>query len=185
MFTGTRHRPVPSITSMHVLIATSGVLSPASVVDFCRRLVRPEGHVTVTTVIEVPRTFLDELRSDRWHPLDDDARKPWTAADEVVVERYVEERGRRICEPLVRALVAEGVACQAVYLEGEDPAATISGLANKLDIDVVLLGATRPIFDQASWESVSARVILECAKPVLVLPPPPKIAAVTNDAEDT
>ncbi len=169
---------------MHVLIATSGVLNPASVVEFCRRLVAPEGHVTVATVIEVPRTFLDELRSDRWHPLDDDAPKPWAASDEVVVERYVEERGRRICEPLLRALVAEGVACQAVYLEGEDPAATISGLANKLDIDIVILGATRPIFDEGSWESVSARVTLECAKPVLVLPPPPKPGIpVADDSE--
>lgn len=169
-------------TAMHVLIATSGVLSPGSVVEFCRRLVTPQGHVTVATVIEVPRTFLDELRSDRWHPLDsEEMAKPWTAADEVVVERYVEERGRRICEPLVRALVAEGISTQAVYLEGEDPAATISGLANKLDVDVVIMGATRPIFDQASWESVSARVTLECAKPVLVLPPPPKQGVVITD----
>lgn len=178
---GTSTLGAPTICVMHVLIATSGVLSPGSVVEFCRRLVTPEGHVTVATVIEVPRTFLDELRSDRWHPLDDDGAKPWTAADDVVVERYVEERGRRICEPLVRALIAEGIATQAVYLEGEDPAATISGLANKLDIDIVIMGATRPIFDQASWESVSARVTLECAKPVLVLPPPPKLGAVIAD----
>ena len=167
---------------MHVLIATSGVLRPESVVEFCRRLVSPDGHVTVTTVIEVPRSFLEELRSDRWHPLADGTHTAWTSADDAVVERYVAERGRRMCEPLVRALTAEGLATEAVYLEGEDPSSTISGLAGKLDVDVVIMGATRPIFDQASWESVSARVTLECAKPVLVLPPPPKVM-VTADPE--
>jgi nucleotide-binding universal stress UspA family protein len=169
---------------MHVLIATSGVLSPDSVVNFCRRLVSPDGHVTVTTVIEVPRSFLEELRSDRWHPLADGAHPAWTSADDAVVERYVAERGRRICEPLVRALTAEGLSTEAVYLEGEDPSATISGLASKLDVDIVIMGATRPIFDQASWESVSARVTLECTKPVLVLPPPPKLMVATDTQDD-
>jgi len=169
---------------MHVLVATSGVLNPSSVVEFCRRLVTPDGHVTVTTVIEVPRPFLDELRTDRWHPLDETSPRPWTTADEVVVERYVEERGRRICEPLVRALLAEQIPCESVYLEGEEPAATISGLATKLDIDVLIMGATRRIFQRESWESVSARVTLECAKPVLVLPPPAKPSThVTDDTE--
>lgn len=168
---------------MHVLIATSGVLSPGSVVNFCRKLVPPDGRVTVTTVIEVPRSFLEELRSDRWNPLEDGTHVAWTAADDAVVERYVTERGRRICEPLVRALVAEGIDTEAVYLEGEDPSSTISGLANKLDVDIVIMGATRPIFDQASWESVSARVILECAKPVLVLPPPTRLTAAAADED--
>ncbi len=168
---------------MHALVATSGVLNPAAVVDFTRRLVGEDGKVTVTTVIEVPRSFLDELRSERWHPLEAGSTAAWTSADDAVVERYVEERGRRMCEPLVRALLAEGMTAEAVYLEGEDPAATISGLANKLDADVVVMGATRPIFDQSAWESVSARVTLECAKPVLVLPTPPSRSA-TSTHED-
>ena len=158
---------------MHALIATSGVLNPAAVVDFSRRLVGVDGKITVTTVIEVPRSFLDDLRSERWHPLEAGSAAVWTSADDAVVERYVEERGRRICEPLVRALAGEGMPAEAVYLEGEDPATTLSGLATKLDVDVVIMGATRPIFDQSAWESVSARVMLECAKPVLVLPTPP------------
>ena len=48
---------------------------------------------------------------------------------------------------------------------------------SKLDVDIVVMGATRPIFDQSAWESVSARVTLECNKPVLVLPPPTRPVA--------
>jgi nucleotide-binding universal stress UspA family protein len=169
---------------MHVLIATSGVLSPASSVEFVKRLIGDDGRVTVTTVIEVPRSFLDELRSDRWHPLDDGSLPVWTSESDAVVDRYVEERGRRICEPVVRAMRAERIETDAIYLEGEDPAATISGLASKLDADIVVMGATRPIFDQSAWESVSARVTLECNKPVLVLPPPTRpVAGPTLPAE--
>lgn len=168
---------------MHVLIATSGVLSPASALEFVRLLIGDEGRVTVTTVIEVPRSFLDELRSDRWHPLDDASQPVWTSENDAVVDRYVEERGRRICEPVVRALHADRIPTDVVYLEGEDPAATISGLASKLDIDIVVMGATRPIFDQSAWESVSARVTLECNKPVLVLPPPPRTVITPGTAD--
>ncbi len=171
---------------MHVLIATSGVLSPTLAVRFVSRLLAGEGRATVTTVIEVPRSFLDELRSDEWHPLQDGASPLWTSEDDAVVDRYVEERGRRICEPVLRTFVAAGIETEAVYLEGEDPAATISGLANKLDADIVVMGATRPIFDQSAWESVSARVTLECNKPVLVLPPPPRtIAPPIDETEPT
>lgn len=172
---------------MHILVATSGVLSPSSAVDFVGRLLDDaDGEVTVTTVIEVPRTFLDDLRSERWHPLQLGSEPVWTPQDDAVVDRYVEERGRRICEPVVRAMAAAGITTNVVYLEGEDPAATISGLANKLEVDIVVMGATRPIFDQSAWESVSARVTLECNKPVLVLPPPtrPSVTGVTEDDED-
>ncbi|MBA2336593.1 MAG: universal stress protein [Acidimicrobiia bacterium] len=164
---------------MHVLIATSGVLGADQVVEFTRRLIGGDGKVTVTTVIEVPRSFLDQLGADDWNAAGSDARPSPT--QESVVERYVEERGRRMCEPLLNALEGEGIPAASVYLEGEDPAATISGLATKLEADVVLLGATRPIFHQSAWESVSARVTLECARPVLVLPPPVRVEAPEED----
>ncbi|HSF85552.1 MAG TPA: universal stress protein [Acidimicrobiia bacterium] len=170
---------------MHILVATSGVLSPASAVEFVSRLLDDGGHVTVTTVIEVPRTFLDDLRSERWHPMQHGSEPMWTLHDDAVVDRYVEERGRRICEPVVKALTASGIKTEAEYLEGEDPAATISGLANKLEVDMVVMGATRPIFDQSAWESVSARVTLECNKPVLVLPPPVRTTVPTMGEPDS
>ena len=47
---------------MHVLIATTGVLSPSPVVEFTKHLIGEDGKVSVTTVIGVPRPFLELLR---------------------------------------------------------------------------------------------------------------------------
>lgn len=155
---------------MHVLVATTGVLSPGPVVEFVKRLVGDNGRCTVTTVIEVPRSFLEELRGDTWHPLEDGSSASWTDAEDALIARYVDERGRRLTEPLVAALGASNIESKAIYREGEDPAVTISRLAKDIDAGVIVLGATRQIFDQSAWESVSARVMLESGRPVLVVP---------------
>lgn len=155
---------------MHVLIATTGALPPAPVARFTKRLAG-DGKVTVTTVVGIPSSFLDVLRSEEWHPLsagdDDTSRK---SQEETLVSRYVEERGRKLTDPVVAALRAEGLDASTVFLEGEDPAAVISRAAEELDVDVVVLGATRMIFNE--WESVSARVMIESRRPVLVVPAP-------------
>ncbi len=168
---------------MHVLIATTGALSPEPAVDFTRRLIGEHGRASVTTVIEVPRSFLDQLREEGWHPLgsmepDDGGREE----DDAVIRRYVEERGRHLTEPIVSALRAAGVESESVYLEGTDPAVSISELANEIDADLVVLGSTRRIFDQTAWESVSARVMIESGRPVLVVPP--GIGAPASDKKD-
>ena len=152
-----------------MLIATTGVLSPDSAVEFTRHLIGSDGKVTVTTVIEVPHGFLDTLRSEGWHPLTEEF--PDNDSDEVIMHRYVEERGRRLTEPICAALRAAGLESRTLYREGNDPARAISQLAEEVGADVVMLGATRQIFDQSAWESVSARVMIESGRPVLVLPP--------------
>ena len=154
---------------MHVLIATTGVLSPEPAVEFTRHLLGEEGRVTVTTVIEVPRGFLDTLRSEGWHPLTEEFESD--DSDDAIMQRYVEERGRRLTDPICVALRTAGLDSSTVFREGADPALAISQLAEELEVDVVLLGATRQIFDQSAWESVSARVMIESGRPVLVLPP--------------
>ncbi|MGD2051721.1 MAG: universal stress protein [Acidimicrobiia bacterium] len=166
---------------MHVLIATTGVLSPDPAVEFSGKLIRGGGKVTVTTVIEVPRSFLDALRSEGWHPLDE-AHGTGPAADDALLARYVEERGRRLTDPIVTALKAAGIEAKAIFREGDDPARAISQLADEVAADVVVLGATRKIFDQSAWESVSARIMIESGRPVLVLPPPQR-DTVPNDTD--
>lgn len=146
---------------MHVLIATTGVLSPDPVVDFTRQLLGQHGRVTVITVIEVPRDFLETV--DRSQPED----------DETAAAAYLEERGRRLVESVTSALESARIPYEVRMLEGTDPAVAISKAANDLDADVVVLGATRPIFNKDAWESVSARVMLESGRPVLVLPGAP------------
>jgi nucleotide-binding universal stress UspA family protein len=153
------------LTSMHVLVATAGALNPEPVVEFARHLVGGTGYVTVLTVIEVPHSFLEDLNSDDWHPLHDD-RQP----EANVAAKYLEERGKRLTEPLRQALQTARIPCEVVIIEGTDAAVSISTAADELRADVVLLGATKQIFNQDAWESISARVMLESGRPVLVLP---------------
>lgn len=151
---------------MHMLIATSGVLSPDPVVEFTRRLLGQNGRVTLITVIEVPRAFLEDLRASDGHSTMSEDEQ------EEAVSGYLDERGRKIVEPVRVALESARIPSQVHFVEGGDAAVAISHAANALDADVVVLGATRPIFDREAWESVSARVMLESGRPVLVVPAP-------------
>ena len=137
---------------MRMLIATAGVLSPDPVAYFAERLVGSEGSVRVITVIEVPRSFLDQIRGEVWHPLSDSPS--WSTEEDALIARYVEERGHRLTDPLLAALRARGIEATVTYLEGEDPADTILAAAEEMRADVVVLGATKHLF--AEWESVSA-----------------------------
>lgn len=154
---------------MRVLIATAGVLGPEGVARIVQRLTSGDGEVVIITVIEVPRSFLDEIRSDEWHPLTED-RATWSHAEDAVIARYVEERGARLTEPMVAALAACGVTARVEFLEGEDPAATILAAADRVEADVVVVGATKRLFDETQWESVATRVVRDARRPVLVVP---------------
>jgi nucleotide-binding universal stress UspA family protein len=152
-----------------MLIATAGVLSPEPVAEFAECLAGDDASaVAVITVIEVPRSFLDTIRSEQWHPLTD-GTSDWSDEEDAVIERYVTERGQRLAEPVLAALRSRGLEPSARYLEGEDPASTIIAEADGMDADLVVLGATRQLFDD--WESVSARVMRDVDRPVLVMPP--------------
>lgn len=153
---------------MHVLVATAGALNPQPVVDFSRHLIGGTGSVTIATVVEVPRSFLEEINRVDWHPLRDstDVATP----DDAVITEYLEERAMRVTEPLRLALEQAMIPCDLLVLEGDDPAEAISRAASALNVDVVVLGATKQIFDRDAWESVSSKVMLESGKAVLVVP---------------
>lgn len=151
---------------MHVLIATSGALNPEPTVEFTRHLLGQNARVTLITVIEVPRAFLEDLDASDGRPFaSEDGR-------EEAVDRYLEERGRKTVEPLRVALDAARIPWEVRFVEGDDAASGIINAADTLDADVVILGATRPIFDREAWESISARVMLESGRTVLVVPAP-------------
>ena len=151
---------------MHMLIATSGVLSPDLVVDFTRHLLGQNGRVTLMTVIEVPRAFLDDL-----HVSEGRGAASGDEQEEAVAG-YLSERGRKIVEPIRAALESAQIPSEVRFVEGADAAAAISETAGTLEADIVVLGATRSIFNREAWESVSARVMLESDRPVLVVPAP-------------
>jgi len=164
---------------MHMLIATSGVLSPDPVVDFTRHLLGQNGRVTLITVIEVPRAFLDDLH------VSEGRGSASSSEQEEAVAAYLDERGRKIVEPIRAALESARIPSQIRFVEGNDAATAISEAAATLDADIVVLGATRSIFNREAWESVSARVMLESERPVLVVPAPQRDDPQPGHREDS
>lgn len=156
------------------MVATAGVLPPEPVADLTEQLLGHHGTVTVVTVIEVPHTFLDAIRAEEWRPLTED-QPAWPSDERALVARYVDERGHRLVDPILAALRARGIHGQSLFLESRDAARAIVQAAEELGADVIMLGATRAIFDESSWESVAARVIREARRPVVVIPPPQRV----------
>ncbi len=125
--------------------------------------------LTVMTVIQVPRTFLDALDDEDRRSLlaDDDKGDP-----EAKAAAYLEERGRRAVEPIVAALNAEGLSASVRFVEGDDPAEAIIRTADDFEADMVVMGATRRLFTEEAWRSVSARVMEKSLRPMLLVPGP-------------
>lgn len=154
---------------MRILIATTGVLPATPVAELCNRLKGDEGQVTVMTVIRVPRSFLDELEPDVRRSFLDDSPLESSDAEEKAA-RYLEERGKRKVEPIVAALQASGIEAKISYVEGDDPAEAIITTAERVEAQLVMMGATRRLFTEEAWRSVSARVMDKSHLPVLLVP---------------
>lgn len=157
---------------MHILIATAGALPPGPVADLTERILAGDGQVSVLTVIEVPRSFLDGLESEPWHPFDDDQETGDQQA--AVVDRYVDERGRKLVEPVLAALRARGIAADGIFVEGTDRAAAICDTAEQVDAELIIMGATRKLFGEDAWESISNEVMRRTRLPLLLVPGVPR-----------
>lgn len=154
---------------MHLLVATTGVLRPTAVVDLCHRLLGAEGRVTVMTVIEVPRTFLQAMDDEERRSFLDD--RSWeTDTAQMMALGYLEERGRRAVEPIVTALRAAGREPAVTFVEGDDPAEAIVSKAESIGADLIVMGATRRLFGEEAWASVSARVMERTHVPLVLVP---------------
>jgi len=156
---------------VRILIATTGVLPATPVSEMCKRLFDDDNAVTVMTVIRVPRTFLDSLEDEARRSFLDDAVDTPKAAEEKAA-RYLEERGQKVVQPIVAALVAEGFEPEVRFVEGDDPAEAIIETAEDVGAEIVMMGATRRLFTEEAWRSVSARVIDTSHLPVLLVPGP-------------
>lgn len=154
---------------MRILIATTGVLPPVPVADLCKRLGGDDGAYSVMTVIRVPRTFLDALDDeDRRSLLADDER----GDPEAKASAYLEERGRRAVEPIIASLNAAGLEATVRFVEGDDPAEAIIRTAEDFEADMLVMGATRRLFTEEAWRSVSSRVMEQSQRPILLVPGP-------------
>ncbi len=154
---------------MRILVATTGVLPAAPVAEFCKMLIGDQGPVTVMTVVRVPRSFLESLDDTVRRSFLDDSPDDSEAAEEKAA-RYLEERGRRAVDPICAALAAEAIESEVRFVEGDDPAEAIIETAEDMGADLVMLGATRRLFTEEAWRSVSARVMVNSRLPVLLVP---------------
>jgi nucleotide-binding universal stress UspA family protein len=153
---------------VRILIATTGVLPAGPVSELCARLSDDSSEVTVMTVIRIPRTFLDSLDDDVRRSFLDDSTSDATPEQKAAI--YLEERGRRVVAPIVAALQAEGIEASARFVDGDDPAVAIIATAEDVGAEIVMMGATRRLFTEEAWGSVSARVIDTSHLPVLLVP---------------
>lgn len=154
---------------MRILIATTGVLPAAPTAEFCRQLIGDESSVSVMTVIQVPRSFLEALDDDVRRSFLDDSPDEGSTAEEKAAN-YLEERGRRAVDPICAALAAEDIDCDIHFVEGDDPAEAIIQTAQSVNAEMVVMGATRRLFTEEAWRSVSARVMVNSHLPVLLVP---------------
>lgn len=154
---------------MRILVATTGVLPAAPVAEFCERLIGKDPQVTVMTVVRVPRSFLEALDDDVRRSFLDDYPDESVAAEEKAA-RYLEERGQRAVDPICASLAAAGIDSDVRFVEGDDPAQAIIDTAADAHAEMVIMGATRRLFTEEAWRSVSARVMVNSHLPVLLVP---------------
>jgi nucleotide-binding universal stress UspA family protein len=121
------------------------------------------------TVVRVPRSFLELLDDDVRRSFLDDS--PIGSSDaEAKAARYLEERGQKAVEPIIAALQAAGMESEVRFVEGDDPAEAIINTAEDVGAELVMMGATRRLFTEEAWRSVSARVMDKSHLPVLLVP---------------
>jgi len=152
---------------VNILIATAGVLPTSPVADLILKILPADGRVSVVTVIEVPRSFLDGLESESWHPFSDEGDR--SDRESALVDRYVEERGSKLIEPVMAALRSRGIEAAGLFVEGSDRAAAICETAEKTEADLILMGATRRLFGEGSWESITSQVMQRTHIPLLLV----------------
>ena len=152
---------------VQVLIATAGVLPPDPVADLVTQIAGADGQVTVMTVVEVPRGFLASTDDERRYFLNEESD---SSKNELKAARYLEERGRRVVDPIIAAFRARGRPATPLLVEGSDPARAIVETAAKVGASLIVMGATRPLFTEESWGSVSAGVMQRTQCPLLLVP---------------
>jgi len=169
---------------MHVLVATDGTLDIDTTSKFAVSLAGPDGKITVLTVVEVPRAFLGDMRTQWGAPetfgvLTDDeyvetpavprqAPRSWPG-DDAMIARYLDDKLELYVTPLVEALVGAGANAAGRVVESENVAGTILDQIESLEADVVVIGAHGQGLFQGLIGSTGTKVVRRSSGPVLLL----------------
>ena len=140
---------------MQIIIATDGDLNPETSAEMAGRLFEAGDTVTLTTVVEVPRTLLTELRSFYRTPppqasIDEDHEyvgqptggtlsSQWPG-DDAMIARYVDDQTTKRLAAVRTALESRGITPVVIVRESDSPSSAVLELVGELNADVLLIG---------------------------------------------
>ena len=157
---------------MHILVTTAGVLPPEPVADFVEALTRSDGRATVMNVVQTPPEFLEELAARDWRPFGSSDGTVTNLETNSEARLYVRERGEKMVAPVVAALRRRNINHEKVFVESDDVAEAIVSTSESLGVDAIVMGATRRLFAESAWTSISLQVTTASKVPVLLIPSP-------------
>ncbi|MXY73590.1 MAG: universal stress protein [Acidimicrobiia bacterium] len=160
------------LADMRILVCTSGVLQAPPVIEFCAPLVGHSGRVVIMTVVQVPQSLLGQFQRQPRSFLSEDPQDP-TEKDSAAEADYVRERGQQAVATLAGGFRSAGIDPEVSYVSGHDLAEAIMDQAERMQADLIVMGATRQLFEGEVWTSVTARVVMECERPLLLMPSRP------------
>jgi nucleotide-binding universal stress UspA family protein len=168
---------------MKTVIATDGTLTAEQVLPYIKPLASDD-TVTVLTVVEIPRSLLNDVRAvfgaTNQDPVETDAEyvSATTIADQpsagwpgddAIIDRYLDDQGQKRAGTLADALTEAGLGVAVDVREGEDAAATVLDALAELGPDIVLAGATGRGLFQGLLGSTSTKLMRHAPCPVLLI----------------
>ena len=121
----------------------------------------------LTQVLSVLESMDEDERRSFLHDGD------WeTQTAELKALGYLEDRGKRAVDPIVSALALAHMDAEVAFVEDTDPAEAIIRAAREREADLIMMGATKRLFTEQSWTSVSNRVMERTQCPLLLVPSP-------------
>ena len=168
---------------MKTVIATDGSLTADRVLPYVAPLAGDD-PVTVLTVVEVPRTLLNDIRKVYGgtdpDPIEGDAEyvaasstasgpAPGWPGDDAILDRYLDDQGQQRCGPLADGLRQAGLSVDIDVREGEDAAGAVLDALGSLQPDIVLAAATGRGLFQGLLGSTSTKLMRHSPCPVLLI----------------
>lgn len=169
---------------MHVVIATDGKLDVEIASKFAASLSGSSGRVTVLTVVEVPRAFLQDMRGQWGAPegagviADDEfvatpavpreAPRGWPG-DDAMIKRYLSDKLEQHTAPIIASLRNIGIEAEGSVVESENVPSTILDQVEALGADAVIIGSHGQGLFQGLLGSTGTRIVRRCSRPVLLI----------------
>ena len=127
----------------------------------------------ILTVVQVPKSLVDKFRRRPQSFFSEDPQDcPQQAS--AAENDYIKERGERAVATLAKGFRSAGLEPELSYVGSHDLAGAIVTEAENMKADLIVMGATRQLFQPEVWSSVTARVSQECERPLLLMPTQPR-----------